>query len=151
MWGIQRERAQRSFPIAHALIASAPDKGDTTYGLVDVHRSVVPARPWRSACGLDGLRDGRRQSPGGGSRTHAHGGASGPPVEFRGRRLRRQRWGRARRSEKTEKLCRKFRRETVGAVPGADAVFSGASRANNFDPATAVPLSSARRRRRRRL
>lgn len=55
----ERTSAKEFSAIAHALVASTPNKGDTTYGLVDVYRSVVSARSWRSARGLDGLRDGQ--------------------------------------------------------------------------------------------
>lgn len=93
------------------------------------------------------MGNGRR----GGSRTHARGGGeqrlsgrisrSATSAAMAGRSS-------AVGKKKTEKLCI----GTLGArplrpyVPGADAVFSCSSRANNFDPATAVPLSSARLR-----
>jgi len=128
---------------AHYL-PNLPNKGDTTYGLADVYRSVVPARPRRSASGLDGLAGRVVAVPGrwlANTRTWWRERLSGWIS-----RSATAMMGRSSPVGKTEKPCRNFRRETVAAVPGADAVFSAVFRANNFDPTTAVPLSSARRR-----
>lgn len=65
------------------------NKGDTTYGLADVYRSVVPARPWGLVSGLDVLAGRVVAMPGrwleNSEYTHMVVG-SGSPVEFRGRR-----------------------------------------------------------------
>lgn len=122
------------------------NKGDTTYGLADVYRSVVPARPWGLASGLDVLAGRVVAMPGrwlANTRTWWWGAALRLNFEVGDSNDGEELAGR-----KTEKPCRNFRRETV---PGADAVFSAVLRANNFDPTTVVPLSSARRRRRPRL
>jgi len=87
-----------------------PNKGDTTYGLADVYRSVVPARSWRSASGLDDLAGRVVAVPGTWLANTRTWWGSGSPVEFRGRR--QQRWGGARWSEK-----RKNHVGTFGARP----------------------------------